>query len=482
MFCCIFTLLLINTFYHSLGYPTSSHVSTLASSLDNSLQTLAGRCKNQFLITQINDKISECNLTVPLTTIRHMQCLIFYDMSTQLCDAVVSAKLNQSEDFTKDQLKVIKVDEMCKEIARNWKFTNLTNMPQYLKMVENVFNDEEQCRKVCEVPDLMIDDTNYFCKFYKWGSDVLKVLPITPRVDDKTNIEVLTVGTEQNSSIHTKEMSSLPVNNSIISTIKNNNVDNNEEVRNFIPSGYHTTLKNLERADNEGTKLEDIQPVNMGISGADINSGIKKDEISAGEALNNIEQSVDAPKPDVSLKTNMEVEVPPKKDDIDKDQLLNGQGKDNKEAFDDAGEDADSEEEDKQDMQDDMEISIGKDDLQKLEEEKIKENTKSNVPFIPSYTVEKSHGEFISKIPQDDFPEDDDHFFSFFLTAVIVVVLLYILYHNKSKFTKVVLGLIVEGRQPGRRRNSRGHAYRRLDTLEQAMSTNSPAPPSKIIY
>lgn len=43
-------------------------------------------------------------------------------------------------------------------------------------------------------------------------------------------------------------------------------------------------------------------------------------------------------------------------------------------------------------------------------------------------------------------------------------------------------GLILEGRQGGRRRNSRGHAYRRLDTLEQAMSANTAAPPSKIIY
>lgn len=43
-------------------------------------------------------------------------------------------------------------------------------------------------------------------------------------------------------------------------------------------------------------------------------------------------------------------------------------------------------------------------------------------------------------------------------------------------------GLVVEGRQGARRRNSRGHAYRRLDTLEQAMSVNTAAPPSKIIY
>lgn len=43
-------------------------------------------------------------------------------------------------------------------------------------------------------------------------------------------------------------------------------------------------------------------------------------------------------------------------------------------------------------------------------------------------------------------------------------------------------GLVVEGRQSARRRNSRGHAYRRLDTLEQAMSATTAAPPSKIIY
>ncbi|CAK1579410.1 unnamed protein product [Parnassius mnemosyne] len=108
-----------------------------------------------------------------------------------------------------------------------------------------------------------------------------------------------------------------------------------------------------------------------------------------------------------------------------------------------------------------------------MEEDRTKESIKIN-------NIQSQ--DFISKVPQDEFVEEDDHFFSFFLTAVIIVVLLYILYHNKSKFTKVILGLIVEGRQPGRRRNSRGHAYRRLDTLEQAMNTNTTAPPSKIIY
>ncbi|GBP28248.1 Trans-Golgi network integral membrane protein 2 [Eumeta japonica] len=83
---------------------------------------------------------------------------------------------------------------------------------------------------------------------------------------------------------------------------------------------------------------------------------------------------------------------------------------------------------------------------------------------------------------QDSIIDDeDDHFFTLFLIGVIFVILLYVLYHNKNKVSKMVMGLIVEGRA-GRRRNSRGHAYRRLDTLEQAVSASHPTPPTKIIY
>lgn len=36
------------------------------------------------------------------------------------------------------------------------------------------------------------------------------------------------------------------------------------------------------------------------------------------------------------------------------------------------------------------------------------------------------------------YADDDDHFFPFFLTVVIIVVALYILYHNKSRLSKMV--------------------------------------------
>lgn len=71
------------------------------------------------------------------------------------------------------------------------------------------------------------------------------------------------------------------------------------------------------------------------------------------------------------------------------------------------------------------------------------------------------------------------------LRAKASMKLLYLYVNILKYFIKQfqVLGLLVEGRQPGRRRNSRGHSYRRLDTLEQAMSASSAtAPPSKMIY
>ncbi|CAH2040585.1 unnamed protein product, partial [Iphiclides podalirius] len=300
---------------------------------------------------------------------------------------------------------------------------------------------------------------------------------------------------EQPSSTDTKLVGTVSNNLTAISLPANIvKVDNNLP-KDPNTSIIETTLTNVERPEGQLDKDVQTSSIKSAVSGTENNQGTKKQtiekisELNPIEISNNVGQSAVAQKPDVSVKAEIEKtmpdeeEQPPKKIDVEKeDEILNSQNKEVKDsAVEDIGDDPDSEEEDKQDLQDDSEISISKGDIQKMED-KIKENLESNIPLRTTYTAQKSQEDFISKTPQEDFPEDDDHFFSFFLTAIIIVVLLYILYHNKGKFTKVILGLIVEGRQPGRRRNSRGHAYRRLDTLEQAMSSNTPAPPSKIIY
>ncbi|KPJ19446.1 Trans-Golgi network integral membrane protein 2 [Papilio machaon] len=292
-------------------------------------------------------------------------------------------------------------------------------------------------------------------------------------------------------STDTKVIEPVIANTTVISTTKNNIPSSNDETKVANAARPETTGTNIVQPEIKEPNPNFVdQKTNSELNAIKVNEGVKKTsepgKPKVDEEVNNSEKSVVAQKDKVTVelddeKTILEEEQPPKKVDIEKeDQLLNNQMKDKEFNVDDVEDDMDSEEDEKPDLQDNSEISIGQGDKQNVEE-KPKDNSKSIAPIITSF-ADKSSGEFISKMPQDEFEEDDDHFFSFFLTAVIIVVLLYILYHNKSKFTKVILGLIVEGRQTGRRRNSRGHAYRRLDTLEQAMSTNSPAPPSKIIY
>ncbi|XP_014367331.2 uncharacterized protein LOC106717895 [Papilio machaon] len=490
MFRFTIAILLINTCYRSLGNPIGTHITVY--SLDNSLKALENRCENQFLVSQIKEKISECNFTVPPFKIKEMQCLIFYDINTQLCDAIGSSNLIQQNDLLNNLQNVINLDTLCTDITKDWKFTNFTDIPLYKNIAEDVFKNKKRCDKVCEVADITSDDSNNFCKYFKWGSDTLKIIQSSIHSSQmKAASNVIAPAVPVVTSTDTKVIEPVIGNTTVISTTKNNIPSSNDETKVANAARPETTGTNIVQPEIKEPNPNFVdQKTNSELNAIKVNEGVKKTsepgKPKVDEEVNNSEKSVVAQKDKVTVelddeKTILEEEQPPKKVDIEKeDQLLNNQMKDKEFNVDDVEDDMDSEEDEKPDLQDNSEISIGQGDKQNVEE-KPKDNSKSIAPIITSF-ADKSSGEFISKMPQDEFEEDDDHFFSFFLTAVIIVVLLYILYHNKSKFTKVILGLIVEGRQTGRRRNSRGHAYRRLDTLEQAMSTNSPAPPSKIIY
>ncbi|CAG5046610.1 unnamed protein product [Parnassius apollo] len=469
--------------YRSLSNPisTSANIHPLA----NLLKDLASHCQNQFLVSQIEDKMLECNLAVPPFNGKQMQCLIFYDMSSQLCDAVGTSKLLLQGGSISELQNIVKVDSMCND-AQNWKFSNITDFPLYKMTAERVFGGHVHCQKVCDVPDVLSDDSNIYCKYYKWGSDILKIRASTPsEQDESANNEILAAAPDLVTNTNLKSVNPLLANNTaVLLTTKSVKGNSNSEAKDQGTSVVKTTITNIKAAnDVDVAKLDkSIQRASISqASGMEENLETNKlSEPSVEETLK-LQQSAVVKKPDTSVVAVNEnpildeEEQPPKKEDVEKeDQLSNNQLKEVKDpVIDDIEDEQDSEEEDKQDLQDDSEINFGKPVIQKMEEDRTKDTIKIN-------NIQSQ--DFISKMPQDEFVEEDDHFFSFFLTAVIIVVLLYILYHNKSKFTKVILGLIVEGRQPGRRRNSRGHAYRRLDTLEQAMNTNATAPPSKIIY
>nr|BAM19878.1 unknown secreted protein [Papilio xuthus] len=438
MFRFIIAILLINTCYRSLGNPIGTHITVY--SIDNSLKALANRCENQFLVSQIKEKISECNFTVPPLKIKEMQCLIFYDINTQLCDAIGSSNLKQQTDLINNMQNVINLDSMCTDITKDWKFTNFSDIPLYKKVAEDVFNNKKRCDKVCEVADITSDDSNNFCKYYKWGSDTLKIIQASVHSSQiKSASNVIVPAVPVVTSTDTKLAEPVIANTTVISTTKNNIPSSNDETKVVNAAKPETTGTNIVKPDIKEPKEPNPnmvdQHTNSELTAIKVNEGVKKTSEPSipkvDEGVNNSEKSVVAQKDKVTIESEgekplLEEEQPPKKVDIEKeDQLLNNQMKDKDFNVDDIEDDMDSEEDEKTDLQDNSEISIGQGDKQNVEE-KPKDNSKSIAPIITSY-ADKSSGEFISKMPQDEFAEDDDHFFSFFLTAVIIVVLLHIL-------------------------------------------------------
>lgn len=157
-------LLLINTYSGSLGAPTANE-DYLAK---NNLTELANRCKNPFLSTQILSKVSECNTFKPKTE-KEFQCNIFYEINAQLCDALAASKLNISKD-DQDKLSVeIGIDEFCQEF-KNYKPTDTTHETK----AEKVFDYNINCIKSCSTDDTTNLYTSYYCKYYKWGKDLLE--------------------------------------------------------------------------------------------------------------------------------------------------------------------------------------------------------------------------------------------------------------------------------------------------------------------
>lgn len=162
MFRCVtVALLLINAYNGSLGAPMPNEVKS-------NLTELANRCTNLFLRTQIISKVSECNIYKPKTE-KEFQCNIFYDINAQLCDAVAASKLNITEEEHNTLNDEIRIDKFCQEFKK-YKPTNSTYEAQAAK----VFDYNSSCIKSCSTDDITNLFTSYYCKYYKWGKDLLE--------------------------------------------------------------------------------------------------------------------------------------------------------------------------------------------------------------------------------------------------------------------------------------------------------------------
>ncbi|CAH1635703.1 unnamed protein product [Spodoptera littoralis] len=490
MFRHFLAFLLINSCYQSLGNPIDPVVST-KQLLSSSLATLASKCENTILSNQIASKIKDCNIIVPPYKKKQFQCLIFLDISTQLCSAKVVvneeslAKVNEKQD----------VNAVC-ALAKEWVFTNVSEFVNYKESAEKYFKLPATCGEVCGEEDTM-NDANYYCKYYKWGLEQLKVQvestvannannnavappavseqdvsakadvpapasnPINQEVETKTwNGQI-----KQTDPAVSKSTQKIEVASSDIEVVKPETVASNDPSKQSLNSEIADSVPKNEESDPNVDRMEDpviAPPENIIPSN---NSSTKTVVVSEEKpVLANDPSLPDTSKnlPVSDKKPDAVLENPKAKPVPDTDEYADSDGNDN--VGDEEAEDPGL-------------------DIKSEQDTGNQQTFIRNKILVPAHEAENSQKDFFPNSMPDGFSEEDnDHFFPFFMTSVVLMVLLYVLYHNKSKVSKVFFGLILEGRQSSRRRNSRGHAYRRLDTLEQAMSANTAAPPSKIIY
>ncbi|PZC75266.1 hypothetical protein B5X24_HaOG206528 [Helicoverpa armigera] len=493
MFRYFLTFLLVNTCYQSLGIPLQPIRQRQV--ISNSLNILASQCENHLLADILKSKLEYCTINVPPYSKRQFQCLILYDMSTQLCTAVASAKLA----ITKESL--LKIDEkqdvnaVCTQ-AKEWVFTNITEYVNYTESAEKFFKLPATCGEVCGVEEAMTE-ANYYCKFFKWGLEMLKSQVVSTMANNANNNAAAAPAITE-PDFNAKADIPVPINSNPIitqetktktysgqikqtetvaakTTPQKNTVD--EEVAKSETAAQATSKQTLNEDDN-ADKVEEESDVNVNPADEPVPAA-PENVIPSGDAANK-SKVVNEEKPaigedtllpeagkDLSAPVDQKLvpvlDNPKPKPGVDAEDYGDSDGNDN--VGDDDGEDPGLE-------------------IKPQQEEVNQNNFVRNKSVLPSsHESDASQKEYFPNSMPDGFSdEDNDHFFPFFMTSVVLMVLLYVLYHNKSKVSKVFFGLILEGRQSGRRRNSRGHAYRRLDTLEQAMSANTAAPPSKIIY
>lgn len=503
MFRYILVLLLVNASYRSLGNPIEP---VAPGSLVNSLTALYNECGNAFLSKQIKDQTISCsNLPAPHGE-KQLQCLFFYDINKQLCAAIAAGKLIlPEEDYTVQINEEQNVNSLC-VLAKDWVFTNLTEFIRYKQAVDKIFKHPVSCGNICGVEDFLSEDTNYFCKYYKWGSDMLKQTTTTTQNTAKdvlhpqeavNNANVNKDESEgDNSDLQDVQVMDTSSTNAKFNTPstkvqasptqpKDNTEVSSLAVNQKSQSADPGTLPNVAAVPVLQAKPE-TSADNVGDTGLVPDNTVE----DVGQHINEVAKDKPVQEPATKIKTEDTQNKPesvPKIEEAKNVQQLNNEldkavietpnGKAQPADDDYQGMDSEDGKEGLQDMQggdDGDDPMIG--DLP-VEEQKPAQKVES---VLSTYNKEP----YFPNPVQGAFPEEDneDHFFSFFLTAIVLVVLLYVLYHNKNKVGKVFFGLVVEGRAAGRRRGSRGPAYRRLDTLEQAISASAAAPPNKIIY
>lgn len=174
----IFAIWLVSC-YSSSGAPASIASSGApatnvnnASDYSVALSNLASSCENPFLSAQIKNKLKDCPTLVPPYGETEFQCMLFYDINSQLCSAVASNRIALSGDYIASINAPQDIVQLC-DAAKSWTFSSLGE--EYTKSTKFVFENVLKCAKICSDDNAGVIDikSNFYCNYFKWGSDLL---------------------------------------------------------------------------------------------------------------------------------------------------------------------------------------------------------------------------------------------------------------------------------------------------------------------
>lgn len=292
-------LFLIHGCHHGVGFP----VNPAMPNDTNPLQQLANTCDNSFLADMIRKKANSCVINGSVTTPSNLECYMFFDINTQLCAKFQHSEFNLQDNYNTAAKESQNVAAVC-ENAKAWKFATIQPNSPY-SVLFKILNDPVNCQKLCGVNELLRDDANFYCTYFKWGTDVIHSQAQLLPAQNSNLVAPPVAVAASNTAKHTN---TVPSGDTNVSNVANTAVEHDEKA-----------LKPDESAKNIIPK----KPHTIPTSTANQTSGVEK--ASETNNVGKITEASVAPVSVSSAKTELDhpaiEEVPPKKDEEEKNDL-----------------------------------------------------------------------------------------------------------------------------------------------------------------
>lgn len=235
-------LLLCPLFYLAWALPVKENITQTQNTIINELSNLAKSCENLFVAELIRSKLEYCNIA-PGYDQKNSDCIMFYEINSQLCTTFGKSEVDLKTNFSKKINLTYDVLTLCDD-ARGWKSTTT----KYQVFLNKLFTTKAVCLKVCTVSDeLLSEDSNFFCKYFKWGSDLITLYVKQMSQTSSSNEPPVPEAIDEAKS----DISALPNNATTSQTLNNES----QQINNDLPD---ISTRNEINLKPDGTKQDTL--------------------------------------------------------------------------------------------------------------------------------------------------------------------------------------------------------------------------------